>query len=99
MWGRLKSIGNWMKGWMGGGKCILAPPNDGRAGCFDERAAGRAFDFGVGRAPDRVVRAAGGGRVLAEELESVEEILRDSCQGEVVSDCLASNRVLWVGLF
>lgn len=55
----------------GRGECVLAPTDEGRAGGFDERAAGRALDFRVGRVPDGVVGAAGGRRVLAEELESV----------------------------
>jgi len=64
-----------------GGKCVLAPTQDDGAGGFDERAAGGALHFGVGRVPDGVGGAAGRGRVLAEELEAVEEVLRDSCGG------------------
>lgn len=75
--GWVKAMGKWMEGW---GNHALGPANDECAGCFDERAAGRAFDSRVGSAPDGVVGAAGRGRVLPEELESVEEILRDSCE-------------------
>lgn len=73
-------------GWRGGefgweGKCVLAPAQDDGAGGFDQRTAGGALHFGVGRVPDGVFGAAGGGRVLAEELEAVEEVLGDSCDG------------------
>lgn len=61
---------------------ILPSTNDRRAGSFDERAARLALDRRIRRAPDRVVGAARRSRVLAEELEAVEEILGDACDGE-----------------